>query len=137
MLTLTKPSMKNLDSPDETRLFDNGKFELVYLQDNTIARFALQPGWRWSKDVKPLVNTESCQMAHLLYILQGRLHVKMDDGTEFEAAAGDAVAIPAGHDAWVVGNEPVIAVDFGQMKDYAREIVTERIEIQDRDVMEF
>jgi quercetin dioxygenase-like cupin family protein len=78
-----------------------------------------EPGWKWSKDVKLIVNTNSCQMTHTGYGISGRLHAKMDDGTEREFGPGEVSYVPPGHDAWVVGNEPLVAIDFTGMKKYA------------------
>ena len=83
----------------------------------------LEPGWRWSKNVKALGGTDSCQVLHTGYNVSGRLDVKMDDGTETEFDPGDAYVIPPGHDAWVVGDEPVVSVDMSQVtaERYAKE----------------
>ncbi|HVM48945.1 MAG TPA: cupin domain-containing protein [Candidatus Acidoferrum sp.] len=118
--TTEKLQKKSLSRPDETRSFEKGKVELVTVNRVTFGRAVLQPGWRWSACVRPLVNTTSCEAPHLQYHVAGRLHVKMDDGTEQEYGPGDVSFIPPGHDAWVVGNEPVVVVDISGMKDYAR-----------------
>jgi hypothetical protein len=111
---------RNLDNnPDERRKFTNGKVELANLGDAAIGRITLEPGWKWSKDVKPIANTNSCQLPHTQYVISGRLSVRMDDGTEQECGPGEALYVPPGHDAWVVGNEPFVAVDFTGMKEYA------------------
>jgi mannose-6-phosphate isomerase-like protein (cupin superfamily) len=111
---------RNLDkNPDEVRKFSNGKVELANLGDATIGRYTAEPGWKWSKDVKPIVNTNSCQVTHTQYVISGRIRVRMDDGTEQEFGPGEAVYVPPGHDAWVVGNEPLVAVDFTGAKEYA------------------
>jgi mannose-6-phosphate isomerase-like protein (cupin superfamily) len=111
---------RNLDKkPDDVRKFTNGKVELANLGDATIGRITLEPGWKWSKDVKPIANTNSCQLPHTQYVISGRLRVRMDDGTEQEFGLGEAMYIPPGHDAWVAGNEPFVAVDFTGMKGYA------------------
>jgi hypothetical protein len=111
---------RNLDkNPDEVRKFTNGKIELANLGDTTIGRMTLEPGWKWSKDVKPIVNTISCQMMHTAYGISGRLRVRMDDGAEAEFGPGEVSYVPPGHDAWVVGNEPFVAVDFTGLKQYA------------------
>jgi mannose-6-phosphate isomerase-like protein (cupin superfamily) len=111
---------RNLDkNPDEVRKFPNAKVELANLGDTVIARITGEPGWKWSKDVKPIVNTNSCQMAHTQYVISGRIRVRMDDGTEREFGPGEVSYVPPGHDAWVVGNEPFVAIDFTGMKEYA------------------
>jgi hypothetical protein len=111
---------RNLDNnPDDVRKFTNGKVELANLGDVTIGRITLDPGWKWSNDVKPIVNTSSCELPHTQYVISGRLRVRMDDGTEQECGPGEALYVPPGHDAWVVGNAPFVAVDFTGMKEYA------------------
>ena len=112
---------KSLDSsPDETRTFDKGKIELANFGDVVIGRATFEPGWSWEKCVKPLVNTNSCQAPHTQYMISGRLKVIMDDGTEEEFGPGDTAVVPPGHNAWVVGNEPVVAIDFTGLADYAK-----------------
>jgi len=112
---------KSLDSsPDETRTFEKGKIELAKLGDVTIGRATLEPGWSWEKRVKPLVNTNSCQAPHTQYMVSGRMKVVMDDGKEEEFGPGDALVVPPGHNAWGIGNEPVVAVDFTGLADYAK-----------------
>jgi quercetin dioxygenase-like cupin family protein len=113
--------IKQLDStPDEVRPFvARGRMELVNLANGPVGRTVFEPGWRWSEHVKPLAGTESCQATHLGYVLSGRLHVRMDDGSEGEAGVGEVVRIDPGHDAWVVGDEPCVMVDFGAVADGA------------------
>lgn len=118
--TTEKMQSKNLARPDETRAFDKGKVELVTVNAVTFGRATLQPGWKWSTCVKPLAQTPSCQAAHLQYHVSGRLHVVMDDGSEQEFGPGDVAHVPPGHDAWVVGNQPVVIVDISGMADYAK-----------------
>jgi hypothetical protein len=117
---MAKMQKRNMLSPDETRTFDKGKLELVTIGGNTFGRATFQPGWRWSTSVKPLVNTKSCEAPHLQYQVSGRLHVVMDDGSEDEFGPGDIALLPPGHDAWVVGDEPVVVIDFSGMVDYAK-----------------
>jgi hypothetical protein len=106
---------------DETREFPKGKLELSTVGDTTIGRATFQPGWRWSESVKPIAGTDSCQVPHKGYVVSGRIHIEMDDGTEFEAAAGDAYDIPPGHDGWVVGDEAYVGIDFSPaMTEYAK-----------------
>jgi mannose-6-phosphate isomerase-like protein (cupin superfamily) len=117
-----KPSMEHrtFTKPEETRKFELGKVELVSLGGYTFGRATLEPGWRWSTCVQPIARTESCRAAHLSLHLSGRLRVKMDDGSEQEFGPGDVSSIPPGHDAWVVGHEPVVAIDITGMEQYAK-----------------
>jgi len=94
--------------------------EIVTLADITIDRATLQPGWKWSTSVKPLFNHESCQASHLQYHVSGRIRVLMDDGSEDEFGPGEVSLLPPGHDAWVVGNEPVVVIDITGMGEYAK-----------------
>ena len=116
---MAKAEKKSLTAPDETRKFPNGKFEVVNLEGWTIGKATFEPGWKWSESVKPIAKTESCQAAHGLYVISGRMQILMDDGIKIEVGPGDAANIPPGHDAWVVGNEPCIALDFSAAKTYA------------------
>ena len=119
---MEKMEVKNLGKPDEVRTFDKGRLELVKIGGAMIGRATFQPGWRWSDSVKPLVKTKSCETPHFQYHLSGTLRVKMDDGTVVDCKAGDLSLLPSGHDAWVVGDEPVVVIDFQGMVDYAKEI---------------
>jgi len=119
---LGKLEVKSTNNPDETRTFEKGKLELVKTGGATIGRAILQPGWRWSTHVKPIVKTKSCEAPHLQYHVSGTLHVLMDDGTEKDCKPGDVSLVPPGHDGWVVGNEPVVIVDFQGMADYAKQL---------------
>jgi mannose-6-phosphate isomerase-like protein (cupin superfamily) len=110
---------KNLDTPDERRSFPKAKLELVTLGDVTFGRATLDPGWKWSESVKPIAKTKSCEATHTQYHVSGRLRVRMDDGTEHEFGPGDVSFLPSGHDAWVVGNEPVVVIDVTGMTHYA------------------
>ena len=111
---------KNLNSPEEVRKFDKGKVELVNVAGAMVGKATFEPGWKWSICVKPVAKTDSCQAAHFGYQLSGTMTTRMDDGTEITSRAGDVVNIPAGHDAWVVGNETVTFVDFQGMVSYAK-----------------
>ncbi|MBF9066925.1 nuclear transport factor 2 family protein [Streptacidiphilus fuscans] len=105
--------------PDEIRTFPHGRAEILTMGGGVVGRFTLEPGWRWSQDVKPLAGTEWCEAAHFGYHLSGTLHVRMADGTEFDAQAGDVAMVAPGHDAWVVGDEPVTLVDWQGAVHYA------------------
>jgi hypothetical protein len=115
-----KADVKNFANPDEVRTFPKGKLELITIGGATIGRATLEPGWRWSTSVQPLVKTRSCEAPHFQYHISGTLKVVMDDGTELECRGGDVSMLPTGHDAWVVGSEPVVLVDFQGMVDYAK-----------------
>jgi hypothetical protein len=103
---------RNMSVPDETRTPDKTTLEVVQLGGATVARLTLQPGWRWSECIKPVVGGESCQAAHLGYLLSGRIHVKADDGTEADISPGETYRLEPGHDAWVVGDEPATGLEF-------------------------
>lgn len=115
-----KAEIKNFSQPEEVREFPKGKVEIVTIGGAKIGRATFQPGWKWSESVMPLVKTKSCEAPHYQYHLSGRLMVKMDDGTVLECKPGDVSLFPSGHDAWVVGDEPVVVVDFQGMVDYAK-----------------
>ncbi|MGO9962591.1 MAG: cupin domain-containing protein [Acidimicrobiales bacterium] len=116
------PVRKNFDTPEETRPFEDstGHVELVSLEGGVVGRATFMPGWRWSKHVKPIAKTDSCQAAHVGYVLSGRQALLMDDGTELEIGPGDVFSIPPGHDGWTIGDEPCIVLDFAGMADYAK-----------------
>lgn len=111
---------KYFTSPDEVRTFEKGKLELLNMNGGVIGRLTLEPGWRWSQHVKPVAGTEWCEAPHFQYHASGRIHIVMADGTEFEAGPGDVTMLPAGHDAWVVGNEPVVLIDWAGAANYAK-----------------
>ena len=110
---------KNLGSPDEVRSFDKGKMDVVTLDNVTVGLATFEPGWQWSECVKPIAGTDSCQVPHVGYVLSGRIKVVMDDGSEEEFGPNDAVVIPPGHDAWTVGAEPCVMLDFAGADEYA------------------
>jgi quercetin dioxygenase-like cupin family protein len=106
--------VKSLNTPDETRPFaSKGRAEIVNVGGMTVGRGTFEPGWRWSEHVKPIAKTDSCQAAHAAYIVSGRMQVRMEDGTEKEVGPGDIMVAAPGHDAWVIGSEPCVMVDFG------------------------
>jgi hypothetical protein len=121
-----EPSLeyRNFSKPEETRSFKLGKLDLVTLGGVTFGRAIFQPGWRWSTHVKPIAKTQSCEAQHLSLQISGRLHVVMDDGTEREFGPGEVASILPGHDAWVVGNEPVVVIDISGMENYAKKRVS-------------
>lgn len=115
-----KAETRNFSKPDEVREFPGGRVEIVTIAGATIGRATFLPGWRWSTSVQPLANTKSCEAPHFQYHVAGKLHVVMDDGSEFDCGPGDVSLLPTGHDAWVVGDEPAVVVDFQGMVDYAK-----------------
>jgi hypothetical protein len=117
---MKKAEVKNFGKPDEIREFPKGRVELVKVGGALVGRAIFEPGWKWSTSVQPIAKTKSCEAAHFQYHVSGILKVVMDDGTEFECRPGDVSLFPSGHDAWVVGNEPVVVVDFQGMIDYAK-----------------
>ena len=110
---------RSFEAPDETRAFPNGRAEIVKIGSGDVGRLILEPGWRWSNDVQPIAGTASCEAPHFQYHVSGRLAIRMDDGTEFVAGPGDVTSLPQGHDAWVVGDEPVVVVDWFGASNYA------------------
>jgi hypothetical protein len=118
---LAKIEVANLNKPEATRRFEKGKVEVVTIGGAAVGRAKFEPGWKWSKHVKPIVKTKSCEAPHFQYHVSGVLHIAMDDGTERDVGPGEISFLPGGHDAWVVGNEPVVVVDFQGMLDYAKQ----------------
>ena len=114
-----KAEHRKFATPDETRAFERGELALLKIGGAEIGLLTLQPGWRWSEHVKPLAGTELCEAPHFQYHITGTLHVVMADGSEFDAGPGDVTALPQGHDAWVVGDEPVVVVDWYGASTYA------------------
>ena len=115
-----KTEHKTFSRPDEVRTFPHGKEEILGVGGAEVGRLVFEPGWRWSTDVKPLAGTSSCEAPHFQYHVAGKLAIRMDDGTEIVAGPGDVTSLPSGHDAWVVGDEPVVVVDWFGATDYAR-----------------
>lgn len=117
---------RRFTEPADTRTFPHGKVDIVEMDDIVIGQMTYEPGWRWSIDVQPIAGTESCQYHHIGYTVSGRLRVQMLDGTELEVGPGDVFELPPGHDAWVVGDEPWVCVDFEAMRTFGRTKTAER-----------
>jgi len=111
---------KNFDDPDEVRKFEKGKVDIAQVGGVTFGRVTFEPGWKWSLCIKPIAKTKSCEVMHAGYILSGKIHYVMDDGSSIELGKGDAFSIQPGHDAWVIGNEPCVTIDFTGMEDFAK-----------------
>jgi hypothetical protein len=112
---------KKFEKPDEVRRFEHGIVEVVNLGDHSVARATFRPGWRWSGDVKPLAQTALCEVEHELYFISGRMRVRMADGTEVEFGDGDVAHVMPNHDAWVVGEEPCVVIDWAGATTYGKE----------------
>jgi hypothetical protein len=113
--------VKSSNAPDEVRSFeDKGHVNVVTIGGHPVLSGRWEPGWRWSEHIKPIAGTDSCEANHLIYCQSGRMHVVMDDGTEAEIGPGDFASIAPGHDAWVVGDEAFVGVDFGGYAQYAK-----------------
>lgn len=113
--------VKPIEKPDDRRDFPLGHLEILNLSGLVFAIATFEPGWRWTESVGPIAGTELCEVHHNGYIAQGRLRLRMRDGSEAEVGPGDVFVCPPGHDAWVVGDTPVVAYDFaGGMGEYAR-----------------
>jgi hypothetical protein len=114
--------VRDFSAPDETRAPDKTKVEIVRMGGTSASRMSLEPGWRWSDCIKPVVGTDSCQVHHVGVMLSGTLHVAHNDGTEQDIGAGQAYVIEPGHDAWVVGDEPVVGYEFDSRaaEEYAK-----------------
>jgi quercetin dioxygenase-like cupin family protein len=117
---MAKAEMKNVGKPDETRKFDRGQMDLLNIGGGIVGKATFEPGWRWSEHVKPIAKTELCEAPHFMYQISGRMKVKMADGQEFETGPGDVSVLPSGHDAWVVGDEAVVVIDWQGATNYAK-----------------
>ena len=111
---------KSMDAPDEVRSPDKTRVDVVKLGGNEVGRLTLQPGWRWSECIKPVVGGDRCQADHLGYAVSGRMHIEHDDGTTAEIGPGEAYVIAPGHDAWVLGDEPFVGLEFKSAAEYAK-----------------
>lgn len=117
---MEKLEKKGFDRPDETEAPPKARIDKINLGGHLVKRFTLQPGWRWSEHMKPTVQTEWCELTHLMYQVSGILHVVSENGAEIEVRPGEVELLPPEHDAWVVGDEPVVAIDFGPVVEEAK-----------------
>lgn len=111
---------KSLRSPDEVRSLPHLRVEVVRIGERSLMRATFEPGWKWSEHVKPTVGTASCEVAHVGYLISGRLATRMNDGTQLVFEPGDFVDIPPGHDGWVEGDEPAVFLDFVGGETYGK-----------------
>ncbi len=112
--------MRDFSSPDEVRTPEKTTVEVVGLAGGQIGRYTFQPGWRWSECIKPAVGGDSCQVEHIGYVISGTLGVSHEDGTAGEVPTGSVYRIAPGHDGWVMGDEPVVVVEFQGAANYAK-----------------
>lgn len=119
-MKVQKLESKSHDTPDEVRAPNKTRLEVVRLGDFTLGRMSLQPGWRWSECIKPVVKTDTCQMAHVGYAVSGRITIKMNDGTQKTISKGMSYTIPPGHDAWVEGAEPFVGIEVMSAEQFAK-----------------
>jgi quercetin dioxygenase-like cupin family protein len=119
---MTHLQQKRFESPEETRTFTEGmgSVDIVGVGQLQIGRGVFEPGWRWSEHVKPIAGTDSCTATHTCYVLEGRMAVRMDDGEQVEYGPGDVFYMPAGHDAWIVGDVRCVLLDVTGMSNYAK-----------------
>jgi class 3 adenylate cyclase len=116
---MPRPQRRSFTQPEETRRFPHGALRIIMLDEVVVGHYELEPGWKWSNDVKPIVGTPFCQHHHLGYALQGHLHVVLKDGTAYDVVAGDAYEIPPGHDAWVEGDQVYLGIEFSGSRTFA------------------
>jgi hypothetical protein len=119
-MNVTKLESKSHNNPDEVRAPAKTRVEIVRLPGYTLGRLNMQPGWKWSECVKPVVKTDSCQVSHVGYVVSGSITVRMTDGTQKTFEAGTSYTIPPGHDAWVEGNQPFQCIEVLSAEQYAK-----------------
>ena len=112
--------LKQFEHPDEVRVFEKGKFEVIHVGGMTMGRATYEPGWKWSLHVGKAAGAKSCRVEHVGMVVSGRATAAMDDGRVIEMKAGDVFYIAPGHDSWVVGEEPYVSLHFMGAEQYAR-----------------
>jgi len=119
-MNVTKLASKSHNNPDEVRSPNKTRVEVVRLPGFTLGRLNMEPGWKWSECVKPVVKTDSCQVSHVGYVVSGAITVKMNDGTQKTFEQGTSYTIPPGHDAWVEGKERFVCIEVMSAEQYAK-----------------
>lgn len=113
--------LKRFESPDETRILQKGKFEIVRLGGMTIGRATYEPGWKWSEHVGSAVGAARCSVEHIGLVLSGTATAAFEDGRVFELKTGELFYIPAvPHDSWVIGDRPYVSLHFMGADHYAK-----------------
>jgi quercetin dioxygenase-like cupin family protein len=118
-MNVTEMQLKRFESPDEVRVFEKGRFELLDVGPLVIGRATYQPGWKWSEHVGPTAGTPLCEVEHVGLVISGRAAVRMRDGSERVLGAGNVFYVPPGHDSWVVGGEPYVSLHLVGAEHYA------------------
>jgi class 3 adenylate cyclase len=111
--------VKSIDEPDEILQFPKLTVRVVELGDITVGHFVNEPGWSWAECMRPKVGGDWCQARHLGMVLSGRLGVEFEDGTTFEVGPQEVFDIPPGHNGWVVGDEPVVQIEWSGIRAFA------------------
>ena len=113
--------LKRFETPDETRVFEKGKFEIVKLGGTTIGKASYEPGWKWSDHVSTLAGTPLCEVEHVGLVISGSAMVSLSDGTEIELSPGNLFYVPpVPHDSWVIGDEPYVSLHFLGAAEYSK-----------------
>ncbi len=123
LLTYEKALSKNFENPDEVLGMPFGKMESINLGGVKIGRATFQPGWRWTTSLKSIFKTDSCEAQHFMYHVSGTLKLLMNDGTELILKPGDISLTPSGHDSWVIGDEPVVLIEFQALIDHSKSVM--------------
>lgn len=126
---MSRTRYRNLDDPDEALAFDHGRVDWVVIADQTIGRSIQEPGWKWSTHIRPIVGGDRCQSRHVGMVVSGRMHIVTDDGDEFDLGPYDVIDIAPGHDAWVLGDDPVISIEWSGVRGWLEplESLNERV----------
>jgi len=118
---MATPEINDFSAPDETRRPDpHVTAEIVKFAGGEVGRYTFQPGWRWSEHIRPVVGGDSCQVDHVGFLLSGRLAYSTDEGASGEVTSGSVYHIPPGHDGWVVGDDPVVVIEFQGAATYSK-----------------
>jgi quercetin dioxygenase-like cupin family protein len=114
-------ALKRFEQPDEVRLFDKGRFEIIKIGGMTVGRATYEPGWKWSEHVSPMAGTPFCEVEHIGMVISGRARVAMKDGAVHELGPGTIFYVPPfAHDSWVVGDEPYVSLHFLGADQYTK-----------------
>lgn len=117
---MTTASVKSFSTPDEQQEVEKASVATLNMPGGAVERSTLKPGWRWSEHIKPMAGTDFCEFNHFGYVVSGQLGIRLKEGKELVAKAGDVLAVPSGHDAWVIGDEPVVIIDWGATTSFGK-----------------